>query len=267
MKKGLAIIWFVLLLVSCEEVTDWDQQGTFTPRLVVDGMVTNQQGYSYVKLSLPVTASGEIPRTVSNAEVFISTGDSLVPFTEDMTEPGTYRPDPSMRAVIGRIYHLEISFENFSFTASAGMIPVAPFSPFLYNADDDKAGYYRINPTDTNNPTMLRYTVEWVDDQSGQEVKSIFYHYTLSTIDVNQFFKPGQQSLSFPGNARIIREQYSLSPDHEQYIRSLLSETEWKGGWFDVLPGNLHTNLSRGGTGYFAASSMLVDTVYFEEIK
>lgn len=264
MRKRLTYLIFMLALISCEEVVEWDQQEYFPPRLVVDAMITNQPGYNYVKLSLPVTVSGEEARPVSNAMVSLISGDSIINFLEKAGEPGLFLPENEIRGVVNRIYRLNIVFENISFTAFAGMIPVSPLKAFNYSQSSKNDSLYQILPRDSNGPSMLRYIVEWDNPETNLPEKNIFYHYTLSTIDVNQFFKPAQQTLFFPKNARIIREQYSLSPDHEQYIRSLLSETEWKGGWFDVMPGNLHTNLSRGGVGYFAASSLVVDTVYFE---
>ena len=41
----------------------------------------------------------------------------------------------------------------------------------------------------------------------------------------------------------------------------MLSETDWRGGVFDVLPGNARTNLSEGALGYFTAAEVIRDTV------
>ncbi|MBE9509733.1 MAG: hypothetical protein IMY71_02550, partial [Bacteroidetes bacterium] len=41
---------------------------------------------------------------------------------------------------------------------------------------------------------------------------------------------------------------------------TMLSETEWKGGVFDVLPGNVYTNLSEGAVGFFAVSTVVSDS-------
>ncbi len=251
----------IFFLASCEEPIPWDQQEVFPPRLVVDGMLTNQPGENYIRLSLPVTGSGQTPRTVSSALVSISTGDSVIVFEEDPGEKGMFYPRYPVRAVVNRVYKLTIEFESYTFEAFAGMLPVAPIKDPDIIQTGDSTGFFRVFPKNANAPAMTRHTVEWVDPLTSLNEKRIFYHYTLSTTDVNQFFKPASEKLEFPVGARIIRQQYSLTPDHERYIRSLLSETEWKGGWFDVLPGNLHTNLSTGGVGYFAASSMVSDTI------
>jgi hypothetical protein len=44
----------------------------------------------------------------------------------------------------------------------------------------------------------------------------------------------------------------------------MLMETEWRGGIFDVQHGNVITNLSSGAIGYFAASTVVTDTIFIE---
>ena len=265
MNKILLYIVLIFITLSCEEAIDWDQQGEFTPRLVVDAMLTNKADYNYVKLSLPVSTSGEIPSPVSGAEVsFTINGVDFVIMEEDVSSPGYYLPVEDVRGVVNKLYTLNISIAEYEFSARASMVPVVPLQDFSFYEDPLEAGYYRINFPGSNVASMIRYIAEYNDPDTNELIETIFYHYNLSTVDVNQFFKPVKEILSFPANTTIIRNKYSLSPDHEKYIRSLLSETEWKGGWFDLMPGNLHTNLSTGGVGYFGASSLLVDTVYFE---
>jgi hypothetical protein len=41
----------------------------------------------------------------------------------------------------------------------------------------------------------------------------------------------------------------------------MLSETEWRGGVFDVQRDNVSTNINGGGAGFFAVSTVLKDTM------
>ena len=59
-------------------------------------------------------------------------------------------------------------------------------------------------------------------------------------------------------------KKYSLSPEHEKFIRSMLIETSWNGGSFDTEEDNVYTNLSKGALGFFAVSIVLSDTVIVE---
>jgi hypothetical protein len=45
----------------------------------------------------------------------------------------------------------------------------------------------------------------------------------------------------------------------------VLSETEWRGGAFDVQRENVPTNLSKGAIGFFAVSTVLSDTTIITE--
>lgn len=262
MKKIHLYIILLIFSFSCEELTEWEEKGSFVPKLVVEGFLTNRPGYNYVKLSLPVVEGGSDPRVISGATVVVTDGENFEIFSEDPENPGYYYPENSIRGVVNRNYLLYVKFNELEFTAGARMYPVGPMNEFSWRAVDTELKQYRINPQNGNDPSMTRYIVEWTDSNGPQ--KTVFYHYQIQSVDVNEFFKPATQSLVFPEDARVIRQKYSLSPDHQVFIRSLLSETEWKGGWFDILPGNLHTNLSAGGAGFFAASSLVVDTVYFE---
>ncbi len=249
---------------ACEKPVDWDMTRYAPPGLVVEGMVTNHPGMNYVKLSLPVANSGSLPEPVSHALVAVSDGQDTLLLIENDTIPGVYLPPATFVAVINRQYQLFVRTADTVCTAVASMVPVTPLGDFSFRQDPAITGQYLIDATDSPEPSMVRYIVEWpVDSLPGQKETVVFYHYTLSTIDVNQVFKPGAEKLSFPADASIIREKYSLSPGYESFIRSLLSETEWKGGWFDVLPGNLTTNLTGGAVGYFSACSVLTDTVRF----
>jgi hypothetical protein len=48
---------------------------------------------------------------------------------------------------------------------------------------------------------------------------------------------------------------------YAEFLRGMLSETDWRGGVFAVLPGNARTNLSEGALEYFTAAEVIRDTV------
>ncbi len=265
MKKYTVFITLFLLFQSCEKPTGWKLETYGLPEIVVEGFVTNVAGMSYVKLALPEGDPTALPQPVKNALIAIYGGDDTLLLDEDISFPGIYKPPANFRGVINRSYRLFIRMGDKDFTAAASMRPVTPLDQFSFSEDAAVPGNYLINTPGQGEPSMIRYTVTWKNNSiPGQDEEVIFYQYILSTIDVNQVFKPTAEKLSFPPDARVIREKYSLSPGYEHFIRSLLSETEWKGGWFDVLPGNLTTNLSNGAAGYFAACTVVSDTVYFE---
>jgi hypothetical protein len=60
---------------------------------------------------------------------------------------------------------------------------------------------------------------------------------------------------------KIIRTKYAVSPAYREFLRSMLSETEWHGGIFDVQPAPVGTNLSDGAIGFFAVTTIVSDTI------
>jgi hypothetical protein len=82
---------------------------------------------------------------------------------------------------------------------------------------------------------------------------------------VNEIFKPAKEDFSFPVNSVVIRKKYSVSPAYRAFLRSVLSETEWRGGLFDVDRANATTNLSAGAVGFFAVTTVLTDTMTIVE--
>jgi hypothetical protein len=85
-------------------------------------------------------------------------------------------------------------------------------------------------------------------------------YYTLNNEDVNKAFGPDRQVIRFPVGTTIIRKTYSLSVEHQQFLRSLLMETDWRGGLFDVQAGNVNTNITNGAKGFFGVCMVVSDT-------
>ena len=92
----------------------------------------------------------------------------------------------------------------------------------------------------------------------------MIYHYTLNSVDVNRIFSPDREHVRFPPGTIVFREKESVSREYEEFLRGVLSETDWRGGVFDVLPGNARTNLSEGAIGYFTAAEVIRDTVVID---
>ena len=86
------------------------------------------------------------------------------------------------------------------------------------------------------------------------------YYYTLESIDVNQIFKPDQNNNQFPAGSIVLRKKYSMSENQQEFYRTFLSETQWRGSPFDIQKGNVATNLSEGAIGFFAVSTVVSDT-------
>ncbi len=272
MKKLLLLISCIsvtFFLHSCIEKTDWEMKSENPNYIVVEGIITNRNIRHEIKISRAVLNLNENAQVVSGAIVGVYDGDTLIVFNEDTNTPGTYKPDSTFIGVINKVYTLGILYNNKTYTANAGMLPIVDFTPltYKYNPDNKLNEIVHIaSAFSSENPAMWEILIDWshVPGYTGlplEETKAIVYFYTLNTLDVNQIFAPVKENLYFPSGSEIIEKKYSLSPSHAEYIRSMLSETEWAGGLFDTNKGNVITNLSEGAVGFFGACSVISDTI------
>jgi hypothetical protein len=184
---------------------------------------------------------------------------------EDSVEPGRYFAEIPFRASAGNRYRLTIALGSEKDTAYAEMTGVTPLGPV------DIAPYdslFHLIYHDSPQASMTEVYYDWsadpgYRDRYGASQASEVY-YTLDNIDVEKEFAPDRLIIPFPKHTRIIRRKYSLSIDHQQFIRAILLETEWRGGLFDSEQGDVPTNFHQGIRGWFAACSVVSDTTSFE---
>ena len=195
--------------------------------------------------------------------------DSSLYFIEKTEEPGTYLSSKKIIATIDKTYYLKIEYNSKAYTANAYMESVTPFSPLSYNVADNSDSLYTITwVTSTYNSeeqAMYEILIDWthlVDtSQTNTETKVKVYFYCFSTIDVSLIFPPDKEEVLFPGGSIIIEKKYSLTPEYAEFLRALITETEWQGSVFEQAPENIPTNISNGGLGFFSACSVITDTI------
>lgn len=260
--KQIKHVLVFLLFVSCEAERDWDLQSGSLPVIVVDGILTNEKKAHEIRLTHPVTEMNQTPEPVLGAVVAVFDGSKVYILNEDPVKPGLYKTIPEFRALYGKRYMLYIKFQDQEYTAKASMKPVTPLKPMNISPVGE---LFKIELQESDEPSMVEVYLDWshlsgYKDKSTDENQAKLVFYSLNSIDVNEMFKPGKETVLFPGGTKILRKKYSLSDDHQKFLRTMLSETEWKGGVFDVLPGNVYTNLSEGAVGFFAVSTMVSDS-------
>jgi len=258
-RTGLSLL---LLIVSCEKMTTWDIQSSDRVP-VVDCIITNELKYHELKLSWSSPDLNQQPEGISGAVITLSDGVNTVTFAE--AEAGKYLSVLPFRASAGNEYTLAVTFLDIADTARAEMVAVTPLESFEIAAYDTLFRYIYYSG---NKPSMTEVFYDWSAVTGYCEAygscRAAVVFYTLDNIDVSKMFAPERIVIPFPRGTQIIRRKYSLSEDHQQFIRSLLLETDWRGGIFDVEQGNVPTNFSHGLRGWFAACMVLSDTTYFE---
>ena len=265
------LLLFIISGKACQERIDWELEMANEVRLVVEGKITNERKAHEVKLALPVYEINGEAQPVSGAEVYLSDGDSIHTFSEDPLRPGIYLSNPDLQGVINKVYYLGIRVGGYEFLAAAQMKGVTPIRiPNYYQVQQDPP-LYEINFSGSDEPSMVKLEMDWshlpgYDTLADEENHAVIYGYYFSelTVDVNELFSPARERVAIPPGTRVIISKESLSDGYAAYLRGMLSETSWNGGLFDVKPGDPFNNLSAGAIGYFAATTVIRDTVVFE---
>jgi hypothetical protein len=250
---------------ACERKYSWDFQIVNSNRLVVEGTITNEMKSQCIKLSLSNQAMNMAYRPYSGASINVSDGTNQYEFTESVTDSGSYYSMP-FQAVLNKTYTLTIIADSV-YNATATMATVSALEPFNY-VKYDKDELYRYAYNDTGDPAMTEVSYNWSTVPSYCEkyghCEAMETFYTLGNIDENKIFAPDKAIIWFPKGTQLIRKKYSLTQENQDFLRSLLMETQWSGGIFDVQHGNVNTNISNGALGFFAVCMVVSDTINFQ---
>ena len=254
----------LLLLLGCEEPTNWNIKSVENDLIVVEGLITNERVNHLVRITRPVYDLNDDPEAVAGAVVAVQAGNDVAYFREFPEGSGYYYSD-TVQAVVGKRYVLYINVNDKEYFAEAEMVPVTPLKPLQYRAYNAENNEYEIIFQDSSEPSTKEYWIGWshlpgYEDLPVDSTVIRTFHYSLSSVDVNQSFSPEKEKVLFPAGSAVIRKKYSLSEAHQAFLRTFLSETEWRGSVFDVQKGNVLTNLSDGAVGFFAVSTVVSDT-------
>jgi len=271
-RFAIAIVPVLLLLQlnACQEKVNWELEMENDLQLVVEGKISNEQKAHEVRLSLPSYEINGETQPVRDAEVFISDGDTVIQLAHDNDRPGIYATSNQIRGVVNKTYGLLIKLRGFEFTARAKMEAVTPIQAPDYNLVNEEPPLYEAYFSGSDEPSRITLEMDWshlpgYDSLSEDMNHAVIYGYYFSplTFDVNEFFSPTRDRVYFPPGTIVTIKKESLSRGYEEFLRGMLSETAWNGGLFDVKPGDPYTNLSNGAIGYFAATTVIRDTIVF----
>ena len=264
MRRMLLFTGLIGLLQGCVKEASWTLKDGPPAAIIVDAIITDELRSHQVTLTYPVAGLNQAPRTVTGAGVVISNEDSTWQLTEYPPGSGIYNTPPYFFARLQKNYTLLISSGGRIYTAKTIMAAGSVFGELRY-ARDESTGLYHVdwvaNAFSTAEPAMWELLIDWSGVPGYEHLDSIDNHarmlfYTLPTLDVSEVFAPMMQSVYFPEGTIIAERRYSLTPQHAEFIREMLLETNWSGGLFTVAPASVVTNLSEGAFGYFGACAV-----------
>lgn len=255
----LLLILPLLLISGCEERIDWLLKPDYQSVLVVDGMITSEARQHTIRLTTSYTQLNSEPGKASGAQVIISDKDSSWTLTEFPVNSGLYRTKPFFAAKLNVQYTLFISYQSQVYSAKATMVKGNPLVPVHYQKKNN--GLFQINwianPYNPRKPAMFTIFLDWsgvpgYSDIPPDSCRALIKAYSLPTLDVSEVLAPEAEKVFFPAGTVITELKYSLSDEYAAFLRAMLLETSWSGGFFDTAPANLPTNLSGGALGFFA---------------
>lgn len=263
MQKRFFYIIFLIFLFSCEKEIKMSTNNS-SNLVVVDGTITDEQKIQTIKISYSINQLNEIPKPVSDASVVISNEDSTWILSEQPANSGIYASKNKFGGQIGKNYSLIINNQNNIYSAKTYLVKCEPFVPLTYSKDD-KDSLFHLDEVATayvsSQPTMWEILLDWsmvagYTNTAPENCKARLLFYSLETIDVSEILPPEMDEIYFPEGTIITERKYSLTPEHAEYIRDLLLETNWQGGLLNSEHANLKTNLSSGATGFFGGCSV-----------
>ncbi len=257
------LVFATLIFTGCEREFPTKLQETNLNALVVDGLITNELKPQHIYLSISNSKLNLPSEPVLGATVVVSDGSNNYEFYESTVNHGSYYSLP-FQAVVGKKYSLTINYKSTTYIASESMVPVTELLPIDISKEKD-SNLYTYNNVKGGDPAMIEVIFDWTGNYTYTNKygsnKAQATYYVLKNLDINEALGADRQVIRFPEDTKIVRRKYSLSKDYQAFARSLLMETEWRGGIFDVQQGNVTTNISNGALGFFTVCMVVMDSM------
>lgn len=275
--SSIVIIFSALIVWSCDKsvVLDLDQM---PPKVVIEGLVSNQPNYQFVKISRTVDFydEGATPR-VSDAVVFVS--DDLGNEFSFVHNPnnhadsaGYYLPAVPFVGEPGRTYHLSVTVDGELYQAEDKM----------YRITEIDSLQYQINEEEQDDPKEEGKFYELLLYAKEPQETSDYYLFKFFRNDSLKIYSPtdiyfaddkvlGEEINGVPSpvfyapedSARV--EMYSLSRVGYVFYSDLFNLLNNDGGMFSPPPANSRTNLTNGALGFFQVSAITISGLRIKE--
>ncbi len=292
MRSIYIIILFVLVFSSC--ITDFNMKlDNAEPRLVVDGLITSNEGPYYVRLiksNVAIINNKESENqyidnaeAVLNALIIISDDygqfDTLTPVDynpekEFLTYNRGYYRTNTIKGIPGHTYYLKIQVENKEYSAECYMPPVPEIDSVDYvivKGEIGKEDIYipRINfkePQDEKNYYLINYFTDenyidlgWVDHTLWQYfiLSDEYLEPYVSSLKIEYGASPEERNWNwlFPGD-KVTINLMSLNDETYNYYKNLFEQFDYDGGTYKPSPASPPTNIDNNALGFFRASAL-----------
>jgi hypothetical protein len=277
MKRSFCLFVLFFLITSCSEEVSLNDinfsNADIEQYIAVEGFVSNEDEPCRIKLTKPVSVSQKIESIpIDDATIVLHHRARDYTFQHDTI--GVYFSIDNIIGIAGEVYTLEINYNSKTYTAEEIMPDEPndefniPFTLGISYDDNQKPrpydetfvgldirfhnfGYERTNSWGFEE---ARYNNDTFPDNDLYRAMN-YGIYTHQGSIPQGIFAPLTGATGASGAAtdslEIIKAE--LSDRYKLYLLDKFNETDWQGGMFSTIPGNVSSNLSEGATGYFYA--------------
>ena len=282
MKRIILILATVLFGFSCEERKFDISELGLTPEnfpygVAINGFVSNEYTRCQVTVSKPVAITdsiGFIP--IENAIVSLTDGTNTYPFEYMEVDEGLgnryggkYISVDSIKAEAGNVYTLNVLYNSRNYTASDTLPETNDESfdmPFLRDRSYGKevktenwvqlSYLYHNFGYSTPCAYFHRYSYDEEWDSEPEDIYRLHLPAYCHVGSVPQGLFPNWtlgSGISGNDNDSVELVKTVFSEVYYNYFLTVQNETRWSASTFSTAPGNVKTNISEGGIGFFYA--------------
>jgi len=277
MKNILIIVLLSITLSACEKAVLLDLNQN-TPRIIIEGQVTNHAGYQYVKITRSVGfyETGDSP-AVEDAVVRVTDSeaierDFIYNPRNSADSAGFYMPAIPFVGEIGKSYKLRVSVDEEIYEAEDELFPVTTIDSLTYRISVDEeedpkdfGKFYEVlmfarEPQGTIDQYLFKFyrndSLKFYNDTDIYYADDEFLGEKIDGVSSPIYYAPGDK-------ARV--EMYSISRNGFVFYNDLQLLLTNDGGLFSQPPSNSRTNLSNGALGFFQASALEIKEIVIKE--
>ena len=264
MMRSFAFFCCLLLVSACTEKIDLDLNKGENRRLVVDAFIDDRPATDTVALTLSTNYFSEEPiPPATGASVWLTFEGNDIFFREIDSLPGYYISPEGFIGQPGR-YRLNISHEGKQYFAEETLLPVNPIDSLVQKKED--------KPNDEGEDLWQIFIT--FRDPAGQRNFYLFRERVNGEYDYENLFEFGAtfrdviidgqfaEQIPYgtfalqPGDTLTV-EMMSISETVYNILNAMVSESEFRGGFFDPPPANVPSNIQGDpAVGLFIASAV-----------
>ena len=281
MKKLAYLLLASLAFVACEKIVEIDLPSE-SPRLVIEGQITNERAPWQVKLTLSQPYFDQAQADIISQAVVRIIGTDGSDVLLSHVDSGSFVSADTQQCVTGESYTLNVEYNGEEYQATEQMknaFPLDTIASFLLPDNNGfiPSGYYvfiqgKENPESGDYYLFKAYRGDTLKTRELDNDEFGSVSYLNENIDADRILQElalGKTPRPFPflvepGDS-ILVEQFAITQQYYQFIIDLEAQRSRSGTPFDPPPANPNNNLSNGALGYFSVAHKEVGRMVVQE--